>query len=451
MPKYDSPLSFLAAETTTQDDRDAFGWCTPVTEGIIETGPPPLSFGPDSRSGTTSGTAAAKIKLRTHPYPRGSPIINLSFPTSAAASNPIISPKATSTRLSDGAAMPPLSAASSSSNAFLSMTKTQCIVHDLQTFDELFHVDTLDCLTLKQALYLPPFDYVLVGICGDNSLRVWGMGIPSADFSPLRGDTAVEGEDEKAATFRRQFDVIAMREQYLKRRRAQPVTMNLKRSSSSENVVESLKKDFSAGYLTALACSRDTRRVVVATLDSTLVVLATNDGDFTVDRVLHLANEVYVSKIDFLFSESRCGAADLVLCRTNIGDLLLVDLMAGPQPATSATPPFLVVEGGCVDFACAPNYKLFAVQRKMGEIEWYSLEYILRKMETELGKRNALMLTAAKGPDGSGGAKARNVTATDLELVQREVSLNLHLFRVFVFRTCKGSTERGAVKVLFHL
>lgn len=275
-------------------------------------------------------------------------------------------------------------------------------------------------------MYLPPFDYVLLGICGDNTLRVWGMGIPSAEASPSRDPGNNEGED-KEHKFQRRFEVITMRDQFLQRRRAQPVTMNLKRVSSSENVIESLKKDYSEGYLTSVACSRDTRRVIVATLDSTLVVLATNDGYFSVERVLRLANEVYVTKIDFLFSE--LPDAGIIICRTNIGDLLLLDLMAelsvvkkqpngesADGPPTTQSPPFIVVEGSCVDFAYAGNYKLFAAQRGMGEIDWFSLEYILRKMETEWDKRKAVMLTDRRSKEGP------KIPANDLETVQRQVS-----------------------------
>lgn len=274
-------------------------------------------------------------------------------------------------------------------------------------------MDTSECLSLKQAMYLPPFDYVLLGICGDDTLRVWGMGIPTQDdMSPKEADNV--DDDNKSITFRRRFDIIAMREQFLQRKQRVPtVTMTLKRTSSSENLIESLKKDFTRGHLTAVACSRDTRRVIVATLDSTLVVLATNDGDFTVERVLRLASEVYVTKMDFLFSQTP--EAGIIMCRTSVGDLLLLDVVKG-----GAMTPFIIVEDSCVDFVCSANYKLFAVQRRTGEVDWYSVEYILRRMETELGKRNAFMRMDERA---KGGCQAVMVSTEDVENVQREVSL----------------------------
>lgn len=289
-------------------------------------------------------------------------------------------------------------------------------------------MDTADCLTLKQAIYLPPFDYVLLGICGDDTLRVWGLP-PSAEAR----------DDDLESKFRRHFDIVAMRDQFLHRKRAQNVTMTLKRSSSSENVVECLKKDFSSGNLTAFACSRDARWAIVATLDSTLVLLATNDGEFSVERVLRLANEVYVTKIDFLSSEPPTPEAGRILCRTNIGDLLLLAVPSAADPSTPQPPPFLVVEGNCVDFACAPNNKLFAVHRDMGEIDWYSLEFILRKMETELGKRSALLRTEKRSTGGGAAAAAcKRIPANDVENIQREVS------DISFIHFCFGGWLRGA-------
>lgn len=276
-------------------------------------------------------------------------------------------------------------------------------------------------------MYLPPYDYVLTGICGDDTLRVWGMGVLAPrDSSPTPTDAA---DLSSSTTFNRRFDVLAMRDLFLKRNRAVPITMNLKRTSSSENVIEGLKKNYTGGYLTALACSADTR-LVVATLDSSLVLLSANDGEFSVDRVLRLANEVYVTQVDFLFSElspSSSAAAEeglLVLCRTNVGDLLLLDLMAGidgneetktkgAASRETKPPPLLVVEGGCLEFVCSSNCKLFAVHRNMGEIDWYSLEFLRRKMETELSKRDAAL--AMRGTTSK-------LPPRDLENVQREVS-----------------------------
>lgn len=281
----------------------------------------------------------------------------------------------------------------------------------------------MDCLTLVQAMYLPPFDYVLLGICGDDTLRVWGLGVPHSDSS---SDNDHDNNNE--TTFTRRFDVVAMRDLFLKRRKAQLVQVSLNRSSSPEVAIAALKKDFSRGHLTAVACSPDTKHVLVATLDSTLVLFATNDGEFSVERVLRLANAVYLTKINFLFSELL-----LLLCRTNSGDLLLLDLteptregkeMGGgggvssssAQPQAPPPPVLLLAEENCVDFVCAAaNSKLVAVQGSLGEIDWFSVEYLGRRMEKEVAKRNALRL-------GTAAAKKVKVPASDLENVQREVS-----------------------------
>lgn len=388
------PWSLSVADNTTttitDHETDAFGWATAGAKQIFE----------------ASSPVTAKIKLKTQPYPPGGhPIINLSFPTSA-------------TTFSTG-------------NAFLSVTSTQCTVHNLVTFEKLYHVDTMDCHTVKQAMYLPSFDFVLLGICGDDTLRVWGMDIGSTeeDLSHAE-DTGMH----QSSGFRRRFEVIAMREEFLQQRRAEAaVTLNLKRSTSSENVIESLRKDFSQGYLTAVACSRIPGRVIVATLDSTLIVFSTNDGDFQVKRVLRLANEVYVTKIDFLLSE--LPEADLVICRTSVGDLVVIDLMALPngdenrqeKPKLMPVIPFLVVEGNCEGFAFSPNYKLFAVQTKLGELDLYSMDFILRRMEKELDKRNALR-------EGGGKKKKAHLSKEQVDSVHREVRgkfvFNSQSFRV---------------------
>lgn len=108
------------------------------------------------------------------------------------------------------------------------------------------------------------------------------------------------------------------------------------------------------------------------------------------------------------------------MCRTSVGDLLLLDLMSGVVKGVMPSPPFIIVEDSCVDFVCSANYKLFAVQRRTGEVDWYSVEYILRRMETELGKRNALMRMDGRT---KGGCQAVMVSTEDVENVQREVSL----------------------------
>lgn len=287
-------------------------------------------------------------------------------------------------------------------------------------------MDTLDCISLKHAIFLPTYDYILLGICGDNTLRIWGTEIPNV--APVHEEIESDAEaDLSCADFRQRFDLIAMRDSYQQRRRGQKLTINLQRSSSTENVIESLKKDYSGGHLTALASSRDGKRLLVATLDSTLVLLATNDGDIAVERVLRLANEVYMTKIDFLLSE--LPDTNLVICRTNVGDLLLIDLFeeaAGasntavnkPLPTTSSSgsaTPFLLVEGNCMSFTISSNYKLLAVHQRTGEVDLFSMQFLLRRMEPELNKRNVIRATTA-------GRKKEPVNSQDLESAQKEVS-----------------------------
>lgn len=361
--------------------------------------------------------ATAKIKLETQPYPRGNPIINLSFPASSSPATVASSNRTSAAVVATG-----------SSNAFLSRTSSQFIVHDLVTFEALFHVDAQDCLSLKHTMYLHPFDYVLLGICGDDTIRVWGMEICSATQDHGL-DGGGGGGPAINSELRRRFEVIAMREEFLRRRRAEPVTMTLKRRSSSENLIDALKKDTGNGQLTALCCSRDARQVIVATLDSTLIVFATNDGDFTVQLVIRLAQEVFLTKIDFLLSETR----DLLLCRTSVGDLVLLTLPGTDEQVGDRKSnvlqrvPFLVAEGNCVDFTIASDHKMFVVQTTMGELDVYSAAFVLRKMETEIIKRNALHEERNKVP--------LNVTLAQLTNVKREVSLIV--YPLIIIKSCR--------------